>query len=129
MEAFEILQVRGHIMGPDTWIAKDSVVMVSGKLSETIDTASANGANPRRSIYAGGGPVSHRGLKVPQDFSASRRMGLKREVCMDCAAVRYEAGNYRTQHARTCVLPGFSRQTTGPLRFDETSRTPGIHWR
>lgn len=66
---------------------------------------------------------SPRDYRMPVDLTRSRRAGLSRTVCANCAAIK-DQGVCR--HARDCDAPGeWMRLTTGALLPDQTSKDVG----
>lgn len=66
-----------------------------------------------------GNTVSLRGFRMPADMKRSRRVGLARDVCSECGAVK---GERLVHHESKCSVPGTRiRQRTGPLSQTGTS--------
>lgn len=67
--------------------------------------------------------LSPRDYRMPTDLTRSRRVGLSRTVCVNCAAVKDQG---LCRHASDCDAPGeWMKLTTGPLRPDQTSKDVG----
>jgi hypothetical protein len=63
--------------------------------------------------------VSNRSHRTPVDLGRSRRIGLSRQVCQECGAVKGTI----TRHSAGCSLPGvWVTERTGPLHIGETSK-------
>jgi hypothetical protein len=67
-------------------------------------------------------PGTARGQRTPVDLARSRRVGLSRQVCSECGAIRHGAGDRVTRHDGRCSTPAvWERQRTGVLTIGETS--------
>lgn len=126
MNPFDVLKVRGHILGEDGDSGFNRVTTHSG-LHDDYDQA----RGPSRSLTARSDKkMQTRDYRMPVDLARSRRVGLTRTVCPMCFAVRDQGF---TQHERWCPAavaadrPDWKKETTGPMLPNETSADVGWH--
>lgn len=66
-----------------------------------------------------------RAKHAPAEMDRSRRVGLVREVCQECGAVKHGNDDITTHTLDCTVSTIFIRQRTGSLRNGETSLDKG----
>lgn len=84
-----------------------------------------------RDHYHRGEPEGRRprGAAGPKDLERSRRVGLRRAVCEECGAPRFNVGDSITQHSVGCSVPNvWVKQRTRPLLNGEQSTDDRIGW-